>query len=218
MSGKSVNFNDIKIKKSDFHKNKKINNIEDINTDNILVFKKEPYGTKKNSFKYFIGYNDNDIIRPLCIKLPQMTGYVKKCNENSTMSFRVEDKQLLKNYNKIWEKIEKLMKIDFESKPVYGDDDKYIKTKIKTYEKSIITNFHNKKTPKEKASCKCLSIIMIDSVIKANKKYYPQPLLEECKYIQEKLKTENYIDEELEKSESDSESDNETEFVIDNEE
>ena len=74
-----------------------------------------------------------------------MTGYFRKFNENSTMSFRVKDKQLLKNYNKIWEKIEKLMKIDFESKPVYGDDDKYIKTKIKTYEKSIITNFHNKK-------------------------------------------------------------------------
>ena len=74
-----------------------------------------------------------------------MAGYVRKFNENSTMSFRVKDKQLLKNYNKIWEKVEKLMKIDFESKPVYGDDDKYIKTKIKTYEKSIITNFHNKK-------------------------------------------------------------------------
>ena len=135
-----------------------------------------------------------------------MTGYVRKFNENSTMSFRVEDKQLLKNYNKIWEKIEKLMKIDFESKPVYGDDDKYIKTKIKTYEKSIITNFHNKKTPKEKASCKCLSIIMIDSVIKANEKYYLQKLLEECKYIQEKIKTENYINEDLEKSELDSDS------------
>ena len=147
-----------------------------------------------------------------------MTGYFRKFNENSTMSFRVKDKQLLKNYNKIWEKIEKLMKIDFESKPVYGDDDKYIKTKIKTYEKSIITNFHNKKTPKEKAPCKCLSIIMIDSVIKANKKYYPQPLLEECKYIQKKMKTENYIDEELEKSESDSESDSETKSDIDNEE
>ena len=103
-----------------------------------------------------------------------MTGYVKKFNENSTMSFRVKDKQLLKNYNKILEKVEKLMKIDFESKPVYGDDDdKYIKTKIKTYDKSIITNFHNKKkTPKEKAPCKYLSIIMIDAVIKANKKYY----------------------------------------------
>ena len=134
------------------------------------------------------------------------------------MSFGVKDKQLLKNYNKIWEKVEKLMKIDFESKPVYGDDDKYIKTKIKTYEKSIITNFHNKKTPKEKAPCRCLSIIMIDSIIKANNKYYPQPLLEEFKYIQDKMKNENYIDEELEKSESGSESDSETESDIDNEE
>ena len=133
-----------------------------------------------------------------------MTWYVRKFNENLTMSFRVKDKQPLKNYNKIWEKVEKLMKTDFESKPVYDDDDKYIKTKIKTYEKSIITNFHNKKSPKEKAPCKSLSIIRIDSVIKTNKKYYPQPLLEECKYIQEKMKTENYIDQELEKSESDS--------------
>ena len=52
------------------------------------------------------------------------------------------------------------MNIDFESKPVYEDDDKYIKTKIKIYAKSIITNFHNKNIPKEKAPCKCLSIIM----------------------------------------------------------
>ena len=133
------------------------------------------------------------------------------------MSFGVKDKQLLKNYNKIWEKVEKLMKIDL-SKPVYGDDDKYIKTKIKTNERSIITNFHNKKTPKEKAPCRCLSIIMIDSIIKANNKYYPQPLLEEFKYIQGKMKNENYIDEELEKSESGSESDSETESDIDNEE
>ena len=96
-------------------------------------------------------------------------------------------------------KIEKLMRIDFERKPVYGDDDKYIKTKIKVYAGSMITNFHNKKMPKEKAPCNCLSIIMLDSVIKTNKKYYPQTFLEECKYVQEKLKTENYIDEDLEK-------------------
>ena len=99
----------------------------------------------------------------------------------------------------------------FESEPVYGDDDKYIKTKIKIYAGSIITNFHNKKMPKEKAPCKCLSIIMIDSVIKANKKHYPQTLLEECKYLQEKIKIENYINEDVENSESDSNSNNETE-------
>ena len=60
--------------------------------------------------------------------------------------------------------------------------------------------------PKEKATWKCLLIIMLDSVIKANKKYYPQTLLEECKYVQEKLKVENLIDDDLEKSESDSDS------------
>ena len=139
-----------------------------------------------------------------------MTEYARKFDENATMSLIVKDKQLLKNYTKIWEKIEKLMKINFESKPVYGDNDQYIKTKIKIYAVGIITIFHNKKMPKEKAPCKCLSIIMIDSVIKANKKYYPQTLLEEYKYIQEKIKIENYINEDLENSESDSDSNNET--------
>ena len=76
-----------------------------------------------------------------------MTGYVKKFAENVTMSFRANNKQLLKNYNKIWEKVEKLLRIDFESKPVYGDDDKYIKTKIKIYAGSMVTNFHDKKMP-----------------------------------------------------------------------
>ena len=110
------------------------------------------------------------------------------------MSFRANNKQLLKNYNKIFEKIEKLIKIDYESKSVYGDNNKYIKAKTKIYAGSMITNFCNKKMPKEKAPCKCLSIIMLDSLIKANKKYYPQTLLGECKYVQEKIKTENYID------------------------
>ena len=145
-----------------------------------------------------------------------MTGYVRKFNENATMFFIVTNKQLLKRYTKIWETIERLMKTNFESKPVYGDDDKDIKTKIKMYAGSIITNFHNKKMPKEKAPWKCLSIIMIDSVIKANKKYYPQTLLEECKYIREKIKIENYINEDLENSESDNDSNNETESDNDN--
>ena len=71
----------------------------------ILVSKEEPYGTK-NSFKYFIGYNDNDVLRPLCIKLPQMIGYVRNFDGNRTMSFKFSDKQLLKkvqpNMKKSW--------------------------------------------------------------------------------------------------------------------
>ena len=74
----------------------------------ILVSKKESYGTK-NSLKYFIGYNDDDVIRPLCIKLPQMIGYVKHFDSNKTTSFKANDKKLLKNYTKIWERVSSLM-------------------------------------------------------------------------------------------------------------
>ena len=208
MCRKSVNFGDKKIIKSDFYKNKKVTSTDDTDANKILVSKEEPYGTK-NSFKYFIGYNDNDV---LCIKFPQMTGYVSKFEANITISFKIRDKQLLKKYNHIWKRVEKLLKIEFNSKPVYGDDDKYIKTKIKLYGASMNTNFQDKKMLKEKALCNCLSIIMLDSVIKAKKKYYPQTLLEECKYEQEKIKMENLIDDDLEKSSSDeydSESDDE---------
>ena len=112
---------------------------------------------------------------------------------------------------------EKLLRIDFESKPLYGDDNKYIKAKINMYANNMITNVNNQKMPNENAPCKLLSIIMIDSVIKANKKYYPQTVLEECKYVQEKIKLENYIDEDLEKSEY-SDSNDETQSDIDNDE
>ena len=120
-----------KLKKNEFYRNKNTFQIDDIDANKTLVSKKEPYSTK-NSLKYFIGYNDN-VIRPLCLRLPQITGYARKFNENATKSFRANNKQIFKNYNKIWEKVEKFLKINFESKSVYGEDDKYIKTKIKTY-------------------------------------------------------------------------------------
>ena len=69
MNEKNINFNDKKIEKSDFYKNKKIKRINAIDVNKILVSKKEPYGTK-NSYKYFIEYNDNDVFRPLCLRLP----------------------------------------------------------------------------------------------------------------------------------------------------
>ena len=104
-----------------------------------------------------------------------MTGY-------TTMSFKISGKQLLKKYNQIQKRVEKLLKIEFDSEPLYGDNDKYIKAKIEIFAGSMITNFQSKKMPKEKVPGKCLSIIMLDSVIKAKKKYYPQTSLEECKY------------------------------------
>ena len=115
------------------------------------------------------------------------------------------------------------MKIDFKTKTTSGDDDdKYIKTRIKTYKDSITTNSYNKngskKIPEEKAPHKCLSIIILDSVIYPYEKYHPQTFLEECKYVKEKI-TNNYIDEELKsESDSDSDSDNDIDIDIDNEE
>ena len=97
MSVNSINFDKNKIKKSDFYnKNKKIFNIDDIDVNKILVSKKEQYG-KYNSFKYFIGYNDNDVIRPLYLFLSQTTGYINKFDKNKiTMSLMIKDIQLLK--------------------------------------------------------------------------------------------------------------------------
>ena len=152
--------------------------INDIDVNNILVSKKEKYG-KYNSFKHFIGYNDNNIMKSLYLELPQMIGYINKFDKNTiTMSLKVKDKKLFKNYNKIWKKIEKLMDIDFNTKPTYGDDDKYIKTKIKTYKNNITTNFYNqngsKKAPEEKIPHKCLSIIILDCIFYAYEKYQPK--------------------------------------------
>ena len=95
------------------------------------------------------------------------------------MSLTIKDIQLLKNYNKIWTKIEKLMKQTFNTKTTYGDDDEYIKTRMKTYKDSITANFYNKNGSKK---------------------------IPECKYVKENIKTDNYIHEELE-SESESDSD-----------
>ena len=105
-----------------------------------------------------------------------MIGYVKHFDSNKTMSFKVGDNKLLKKYNKIWERISNLIDIEFDSDPVYGDTDKYIKTKVKMYEDRVNTNFQGKKVPKENASykkmphIKCLSLIMLDPVIRVNKK------------------------------------------------
>ena len=123
MSRKCINFDDKKNNKSNFYKNKKLFKMDDIDINEILVSKKESYGTE-NSLKYFIGYNDDDVIRPICIKLPQMIGYVKCFDSNKTMSFKVIDNKLLKKYNKIWEKVSSLMNIKFDSEPVYGNNDK----------------------------------------------------------------------------------------------
>ena len=148
-----------------------------------------------------------------------MTSHINKFEKNKiAMSLTVKDEQLLENYNKIWRKIERLMSIDFESETTYSDDNKYIKTRIKTYKDSIITMFYNKtgfkEVLEEKIPHECLSIIILDSVLYAYEKYYPQTFLE-CKFVKTNVKVKNFINNELklesdiyiEESDSDSDSD-----------
>ena len=198
-----------KNKKNDFYKNKTVVKIDDIDVNKILASKEDLYGTK-NSFKHFVGCSNNDVIRELFIKFPQMIGYVRKFQGNTTTSFKISNKTLLKKYNQIWKRVKKLLKIEFDSEPVYDDNDKYIKIKMKINTGSVNTNFQGKKMPKEKAPCKSLSIIILDSVIKTKKNYRPQTLLEEFKYEQKKIKMENLIDDDSQKILSDKEADNDS--------
>ena len=135
-----------------------------------------------------------------------MTGYINKFEKSNkiTISLIVKDKQLLENSNKIWKKIERYYG---DEETTYGDDDKYIKIKMKTCKDNINTNCYNKigckKVPKEKIPHERLSMKIIDSVLYVYENYYPQTFLEECKYVKTSVKTNNYIDKEL-KLESDS--------------
>ena len=127
----------------------------------------------------------------------------------------------MKRYSEIWEKTNNLTDNEFDSEPLYGHKDKYLKTKLKWKGDKVNTNFQGRKIPKENAWYKCLSLIMLDSAITVNKTYYPQTLLEECIYNIKKNKMENLINDDLDLSSSgkkyDSGSDNKSGNESDNE-
>ena len=140
-----------------FYRSRNPFNMNDVDVNKILVSKE---GTK-NSLKYFVGYNDEeDVIRPLLLKLPQMIGYLKEFDDSMTMSLRVDNSKLLKTYCKIWKTIKNLVGIEFDSEPFYGDTDSYKKTKIKKYDNKVNTNFQGKETPKRDYSYKVLSLLL----------------------------------------------------------
>ena len=152
--------------------------MNDIDVNKILISKKVSYGTK-NSLKYFIGYNDEeDVIRPLLLKVSKIIGYLKEFDDSMTMSFRIDYSKLLKKYCKIWKTITGLLEIEFDSEPVYGDTDSYIKTQIKKYDNKVNTNFQDIEIPKGDFSYKCLSLIILDSVVKVGKKVLSTSIFE----------------------------------------
>ena len=95
--------------------------------------------------------------------------------------FFIKDDQLLEKYNKIWEKASNAIKRELDSNLVYNK--KYLRTKIKSYDGKINTNFQINKIPKEDTTFICLAVISIDFIFRGGKNYYPQLFLEECKYV-----------------------------------
>ena len=151
-------------------------------------------------------YLNNDTIQPLCVILPQMDGYIKYFDDGGkNMSFITDDEKIYKKYNEIWEVIRNLLKIDFAVDPVR--DDIYLVAKLKIFNKINRTIFNNNYIPIERNHYICIPVIDIDSVLKIDKRAYPQAYLEQCKYKLKKRKIFNYIDNEIIDEDSDSDSD-----------
>ena len=143
-------------------------------------------------YKYFCGYLNN-VIQPLCVILPQMSGYIKYFDDGGkNMSFVTDDKEIYEKYNEIWEVIRKLLKLKFTVSPFR--DDKYIIAKLKIFKNFNIAAFTNNVILEENTRYTCISAIDIDSVLKIDKKAFPQAYLEQCKYKLKKRKCSRYID------------------------
>ena len=157
MSEKTLKLDNIEANKKEFHAFKQAvgSNLVDINK--IVI--SEKFKLSNKGFEYFIGYKDDNIARPLCIILPQKSGYISFFgNRGKNMSFMIEDDSVLIKYNEIWDKIKKTLNITIPSMPVY--DGKYIKAKVKEFNRVVNTNFLSDRVPKEGVhhTCKvCLS-------------------------------------------------------------
>ena len=148
------------------------------------------------TYKYFCGYSNNDVIQPLCVILPQMNGYIKYFdNGGKNMTFVTDDKKVYEKYDEIWNVVKGLLKLKFTASPIR--DDKYILAKLKIFKKKNLTTFNNNIVPMKKNHYICIPAIDIDSVLKIDKKAYPQAYLEECKYKLKKRKLVSFIDSEI---------------------
>ena len=167
MSEKTLKFDNIRVNKKEFHKSKQPIDLDLVNVYQIVLSDK--FKHSDDGFKYFIGYKEGEIVKPLCIILPQMSGYIKYFeNGGKNMSFMVKDDDVLDKYNKILDKIKNKLNIKFHCASVY--DEKDIKLKIKEFDGVIKTNFLGNKIPKEYKHYTCIACVTIDSVMRVENK------------------------------------------------
>ena len=211
MSSQKIKFGDKEVDKKKFYSSKEAILLDSVDLSKIVVSTR--WKLNDTTYKYFCGYLNNDVIKPLCVILPQMNGYIKYFdNGGKNMSFVTDDKEVYEKYDEIWNVLKSLLKLKFAASPIR--DDKYILAKLKIFKKKNITTFNNNIIiPTEKDHYICIPAIDIDSVLKIDKKAYPQAYLEECKYKLKKRKLVSFIDSEI----IDDDSDDDDGYGIDNE-
>ena len=160
---KTLKFNNIRLNKKEFHKSKEPIDLMSVNVDQIVVSDKFKHNNE--GFKYFIGYQEGEIVKPLCIILPQMSGYIKYFENGSrNMSFLIKDDEVWDEYDKIWDVIKDKLGIKFHSEAVY--EYKFLKGKVREFDGVIKTNFLVNGVPKENMYYTCIDCITIDSVLR----------------------------------------------------
>ena len=215
MSSQKIKFGDKEVDKKTFYSSKEAILLDSVDLSKIVVSSK--WKLNDTTYKYFCGYLNNDVIKPLCVILPQMNGYIKYFDDGGKyMSFVTDDEKVYEKYNEIWNVVKGLLKLKFAASPIRND--KYILAKLKIFKKKNLTTFNNNIIPTEKNHYICIPAIHIDSVLKIDKKAYPQAYLEECKYKLKKRKIVSFIDSEIIDDDSDSDDgydiDNENNFSV----
>ena len=204
MSSQKIKLGDKEVDKKKFYSSKEAILLDSVDLSKIVVSSR--WKLNDTTYKYFCGYLNNDVIKPSCVILPQMSGYIKYFdNGGKNMSFVTDDKKVYRKYDEIWNVVKSLLKLKFAASPIR--DDKYIFAKLKIFRKKNIATFNNNIVPTEKDHYICIPAIDIDSVLKIDKKAYPQAYLEECKYKLKKRKLVRFIDSEIIDDDSDIDSD-----------
>ena len=175
MSLKKIKFGDKEVNKKEFFSSKQAIPLDSVHLDKIVVSSK--CKINETTYKYLCGYLNNDVIRPLCVILPQIIEYIKYFdNGGKNMTFVTDNEKVYDKYNEIWEVIRKLLKVKFTVNPVRND--KYLVAKLKIFNRINSTTFNNN-IPIERNHYICISAIDIYSVLKIdNKRTYPQAYLE----------------------------------------
>ena len=164
----------IKVNKKEFYRSKQAIDLDLVDTGKIVV--SDRFRHSEEGFKYFIGYQKDEIVKPLCIILPQMNGFIKYFdNGGKSMSFSIKNSEVWEKYEDIWNVIKNKLNIKFHSEPIY--ENKYLKVKVREFDGNIKINFLRNNLPKENTYYTCIACITIDSVLKINKNNYPQVYL-----------------------------------------